>query len=313
MNNKLTVLNKQFYTPIHKDFTKQLDTETFQKEVNFAIQIFKKNSYLQNCDQKSVLDSVLNISMTGLTLNPVLNYAYLVPHKGKCVLYPSYQGLCKLATDTGSIKSIECHLIYQGDTIDIDLASDKKISSHKPYFLNGNEKGNILGGYSIAILQNGLKHIELMSIKDIYDIRNYSESYKAYKAGKIKSCIWIENEGEMCRKTIVKRHFKYLPKSHVPDSMQKAIELDNLDYDFPATYEQGNYIESLLITSTIDEKTQNNIYQTLANNGFTQKRAAECIEYLKQNQQDQILSGNGNYTQQDIQKKLSEINNDPKK
>jgi len=313
MSQQLTVLHKQFYTSIQKDFTKQLDVEAFQKEVNFAIQIFKGNSYLQKCDQKSVLDAILNVSLTGLTLNPVLNYAYLVPHKGKCVLYPSYQGLCKLATDTGAIKSIECQLIYEGDEIEIDLASEEKVKKHIPYFLNGKEQGKIIAGYSVAILENGIKHIETMSIKEIYDIRSYSESYKAFNNGKTKSCVWIDNEGEMCRKTIVKRHFKYLPKSHVPESMQKAIELDNSEYDFPATYEQGSYIESLLLTSSVDEKTQNGIYQQLSNGSFTQKRAAECIEYLKQNQLDQIESGNGNYTQGDIQKKLTEINADPKK
>jgi len=174
---EITVINEQFYNPIKGSFIRMLDEKAFKREVNFAIQILKKNQYLQTCSQESILDAVLNISQTSLTLNPVLNYAYLVPHKGKCVLYPSYQGLCKLATETGSIKSIECQLIYNGDDVLLDLSSEKKIEKHIPYFLNNKPQGEIVAGYSIATLENGIKHIEVMSRQQILDVRNYSESF----------------------------------------------------------------------------------------------------------------------------------------
>ena len=303
--NKLTVINEGFYKPIKDAFVKITNEKTFKKEINFAIQALKKNPYLQKCDANSVLESVLNISQTSLTLNPVLSYAYLVPHKGKCVLYPGYQGLVKLATETGTVTSIEVQLIYEGDDIDIDLASVERVKKHIPYILTGKEKGNIIGGYSIALLPDGSKHIEIMGVNDIYDVRQYSESYK-YDINKgTKNSPWINSEAEMCRKTILKRHFKYLPKSDSNEYLQRAIELDNQDYDFPATYQQGNYIESLLMSSSIDEKTESDIYDAL-NSGMTQKRAEECIEYLKNNQRDNIDGGH-NYTQGDIQKKLEQL------
>lgn len=304
MENQLTVLHRDFYKPIKSQFTNLLNEKEFIKETNFAIQAFKQNPYLQRCDVNSVLEAILNISQTGLTLNPVLNYAYLVPHKGKCVLYPSYQGLCKLATDSGSITSISCQLIYEGDEIDFDLASDEKVKKHVPAFLNSNERGKILGGYSIAILKDGLKHVEYMTEKQILEIREYSESYKAQKNGKIKSCVWTDNPEEMYRKTIVKRHFKYLPKSQVTNNFEKAIELDNKDYDFPASFEQGNMIESLLMSAAIPEKVEREIHQTLYGGDFTQKRAKKCIEYLQENQTDPIQSGN-NYNMTDVKNKLS--------
>lgn len=311
--SKVTVLTEDFYKPIKNRFEELLDSKTFKKEIQFAIQILSKSPYLQKCDANSVLESVLNISQTGLSLNPVLSLAYLIPHKGKCTLYPSYQGLCKLATDTGSITSISCQLIFENDEIEFDLASDEKVKKHIPYFLSGKEQGKIMGAYSIALLNDGSKHIEYMTTSQIHDVREYSESYRAYKNGKISTCIWIENEHEMFRKSVVKRHFKYLPKSHVSSKFQKALELDNQDYDFPASFEQGNMIESLLLTSTIPNKIEKQIYDALHNGSFTQKRAQECIQYLKDNQQDPITSGNGNYTQTDIKNKLEEINSDPRK
>jgi phage RecT family recombinase len=300
---KLTVINEAFYKPIKPNFIKVSDEKKFKTEINFAIQILKNNSYLQTCDSGSILESVLNVSQTGLSLNPVTAYAYLVPMKGKCVLMPGYQGLIKLVTDAGSVKSIEVQLIFEGDDIVVDLASDQKVKKHIPYLLTGKDKGEIIGGYSVGTLADGSRHIEIMSRKDIEEIRDCSESYKnAIKKG-WKNSPWQTNESEMFRKTIVRRHFKYLPKTD-NKQLEKALELDNQDYDFPISLGQGNYIESLLITASIDEKTSTNIYNTLSD--MTQSRAEECIIYLKDNQKDPIESGSG-YSHGDIQKKLSEL------
>lgn len=318
--SNLTPVQEDFYKPIKEKFVNQIDEKTFIREVNFAIQILKKNTYLQGASAESVLESVVNISQTGLTLNPVLKYAYLIPRKVKnqlvCVLEPGYQGLIKLATDTDNITSIEVQLVYEGDDVEIDFSSDRKVKKHIPYLLTGKDQGKILFGYSIAILKDGNRHVEIMSLSQIHDVRGCSDSYKNYVNKKSKgewaSSVWVSDEPEMCRKTIVKRHFKYLPKSD-NKKLEKAIELDNSDYDFPASFEQGNMIESLLLTSTIPNKVERQIHDTLYNGEFTKKRAEECIQYLKENQQDSITSGNGNYSQGDIQKKLTEVMQDEKK
>ena len=302
----LLPITKEFYTPIKADFVKIANEKKFREEIIYAIQILKGNEFMQKCDGQSILDAVLNISQTSLTLNPILNEAYLVPHKGKCVLYPSYQGLCKLATETGHIKSIECQLIYEGDDVVIDLATTERIKKHTPYILTGKPKGRVLGGYSIATIDDGHKHIEIMSEAQIHDVRKYSESFKRDGIKKTSYSPWNNFADEMYRKTIVKRHFKYLPKATVSEAMQKAIELDNKDYDFPATFEQGSYIESLLLSSSIPEKTEREIFRALHASEFTQSKAADCIEYLKDNQTDAIDAG-GNYSQTDIQKKLQSL------
>lgn len=305
---KLPVLQESFYKPIQQNFIKLADEKAFKREIGFAIQIIKGNAALQKCDANTVLEAVYNISQTGLTLNPVLKYAYLIPRKGKCILEPGYQGLIKLATDTDNISSINVQLVYQGDECEIDLASDQKIIKHIPYVATGKDPGDVIYGYSIATLQDGSKHPEVMSLKQILDIREYSESYKAYvakqKKGEWASSVWVSDPHEMYRKTIVKRHFKYLPKSD-NRQLERAIELDNQDYDFPATYEQGNMIEGLLMSAAIPEKVEREIYRALHGNEFTQKRAEECIEYLKENQTDPVASGNY-YNQGDIQTKFKE-------
>jgi len=260
--NELTIGQKEFYNSIKSMWVSQsgLDESVFQKEVSFAIQHAIKNPFLQKCDSNSVLRAVMNVAQVGLTLNPVSKYAYLIPRYNgaskqmECVLEPSYIGLSKLLTDSGSVKSIECHLIYEGDAIKVDMASDQKILSHVPYFLNGKDKGGILGVYSNATLADGKKHVEIMSFVELHEIRDRSESYKAFVAKKIPACTWTTDEGEMCRKTIIKRHSKYLPKSEQTNKFDQAVDLDNQVNGFrePMDFGMLQFLETSIDRSTID-------------------------------------------------------------
>lgn len=262
MSQELEIIKKEFYNQIRPMWVSQsgLDESVFQKEVSFAIQHAIKNPYLQKCEPNSVLRAVMNIAQVGLTLNPVSKFAYLIPRYNnaakqlECVLEPSYIGLSKLLTDSGSVTSIECQLIHEGDLIKVDMASDQKILNHVPYFLNGKPKGGILGVYSNATLPDGSKHVEVMSFADLCEIKERSESWKAYQAKKINTCTWVTDEGEMSRKTIIKRHSKYLPKSERTDKFDKAVDLDNQVNGFrePMDFGMLQFLETTLDRSTIN-------------------------------------------------------------
>jgi len=262
METTLDLTKKEFYSQIKNTWLEQsgLTDSDFAKEVSFAIQHTVKNPYLKNCDSKSVLRAIMNVAQIGLTLNPVLKYSYLVPRYNskekiiECVLEPSYVGLAKLLTDSGSVTSIECHVIHEGDECQIDIANPLKVIKHEPYFLTGKSKGKIKGVYSLATLPDGSRHFEGMSYEDVCEIRDRSESYKAYKEGKTKSCIWVSDEQEMCRKTVIKRHSKYLPKSVGTEKLDKAIELDNEVNGFrePMDFGMLQFLETSIDRSTID-------------------------------------------------------------
>ena len=267
-----------------------VDEIEFNKEVSYALQHVSKNKMLSQADGNSVLSSIINVLQVGLSLNPVLKLGYLVPRwdsnsrANVCAFEPSYQGLTKLATDSGSVLSIASHLVYENDEFSVSYGTQESII-HNPTFKN---KGEIIAVYAVATLHDGSKMIEVMNIEEVNDIRGRSDSYKAFEANKIKSCVWISDYGEMCRKTVVRRLFKYIPKTDKFEKLAKAISYDESDYT--ATPEQIDYIESLLSTSTIAVEKQFNI--EIEMNSYSQSQAQKCISYLKDNQVDPLQRGN---------------------
>lgn len=289
--NQVSPISKSFLEQVKPSFLEQsgLKESDFKKEVSFAVQLASANPYLQQCTPDSALKAILNVAQIGLTLNPVRKEAYLVPRwnsklqQNEVCLDPSYIGLIKLATDSGIVKSINCQLIYSGDEIEIDLSEENPIRKHTPYILTGKDKGEIIGVYSVATLRDGSKHAELMGRSEIESIRERSEGYKAFKLGKTKSNVWVSDEGEMFRKTVIKRHCKYLPKSG--DKLYKAIEVSNYasGFDEGLSHSLWAYVESKLESSILDEPRKEAMRLELEKYQYKWE-ADKMLEYLEQYQ-----------------------------
>lgn len=274
------------FDKIQDKFLELVDEKTFKKECSFALQAFAKNNYLASATTESKLQSVLNVAQTGLTLNPVSPMAYLVPRsiKGQvqCTLMPSYQGLVKLITDTGSVTSVSAYPVYEGDEFEPSLGTTPKIS-HTPKF----KSKTVQLVYAVAVLPDGSKQIEIMGMDDIHAVREYSESWKAYKAGKVSSCVWVSHDGEMWRKSVLKRLCKYLPKSERWERLNEAIGIDDVDMDFPASYEQVNYALSLIETSTLDDDRKASLEKE-AMGEISASEISKMISHLQTNQLDEV-------------------------
>jgi len=193
---------------------------SFNKELEFALQIFEKNDYLLKMSPSSLKNALVNIALSGLTLNPILRLAYLVPRKGMCCVDVSYQGIIKILTDTGSVKSIKSDVCYEKDVFDIELGSNGFVK-HKP-FLGEGVRGRKLGAYSIAVLNDGSEHIDFMRWDEIMAIKSRSESVKSGKQS-----AWDTDTDEMACKTVIKRHAKYLPKSERSIMAFNAMAFDD--------------------------------------------------------------------------------------
>lgn len=286
-------ISKEIFKPIKEDWISQsnLNEATFIKECSFAVQHIQKTPLLEKCSQSSIIKSVLNLAQIGLTLNPVSKEAYLIPRYNKdlksfeCVLDPSYMGLMKLLTDSGAIKKIESQIIWEGDEVEANMSGDRKIEKHVPYFLMANEKGNMRGVYSLAMLHDNSYHCEIMSAADVDEIMKRSESYKAYENKKIKTCIWITDKGEMSRKTVIKRHYKYLPKSGNLEKLERAIELDNIanGFDEPIDIGMVHLIEGLIHNSILADEEKEKLENEIITLEY-KSQGLKMINYLNNNQ-----------------------------
>lgn len=281
--------------PYQDKILQLIDKPTFIREVAFASQILSTNDKLRQCSQTTILQSIYNVATTGLSLNPILKYAALTPRyvKGewKCILSPQYQGLVKLITDSGSVRSVYAHAVYEGDIFEPTLGTDAGIK-HIPKY-ESKEWNKV---YAVAVLHDGSKMFEVMTKEEVFEVRATSDTWKAYEAKKIeaKQVMWITWEVEMARKTVIKRLVKYLPKTEQYDKVAEAIQLDNSEYG--ATDGQINFIESLILTSTYDGDTQT-ILIDKALSGITSSEASSMIRDLQENQMTPEERGNMSMTE----------------
>jgi recombination protein RecT len=205
----------------HTKFT-AINPEKASMELGFAMQIIQNNDDLQRCEPKSILNAVVNVARTSVTLNPVMRLAYLVPRKGKCVLDFSYMGLVAMLRDNNCIKSISAHIVYEDEDFDYDVAYNK--ISHKPRFAKTEEEHKSrqrIGCYSRATLPNGEIVFEFMPMWEIEKVKRLSAgSNSIYSA-------WQTWEEEMIKKVVIKRHFKMLISGNPSEALATALQIEN--------------------------------------------------------------------------------------
>lgn len=295
----------------YKDQLDQIiSREKLVKEIGFAVQAVNSNKKLQECSQASIIKGVYNVALTGLSLNPISKFAALVPKyisgSGmEAVLFPMYQGLVKLLTDTGSVISVTTHVVYKGDEFEYSLGLRQDIV-HKPK----HQSKEVEFAYSIGKLADGSFMIEVMDKEALDYIRGCSDTWKAYEAGKLSKelCIWFQHEGEMYRKTVLKRLCKYLPKTEQWQKIHEAIAIDNEQYEI--SHGQQDQLFNLIAKSTYDDDTKA-ILERKVSSGINPNEFEVMKLELMQNQIDPVLSGN--YNQTDLKKHIGKISGDNRK
>lgn len=214
----------------------------FNKELGFAVQILKNSDFLAGIalnDPTELQAALYNVALTGLSLNPTLRLAYLLPrtvkisgqYVKKICLEPSYMGLVKILTDAGSVRQVWAECVYEADSFEVMLGTQPSIR-HIPNYNESRADDKIIAAYAVAELAGGLRQFEVMSRRQIDGIKARSESVRAKSHSP-----WDSDFSEMCRKTAIRRIFKYLPKTEVPPQTLNALEIfdanNAIDNDAP--------------------------------------------------------------------------------
>lgn len=186
---------------------------TWAEESQFAIQSLQKNETLAKCAPHTVQNAVINVAAVGLTLNPALGYAYLVPEGGECNLKVSFKGLLKIATDSGSILWAKAEIVKENDDFEYLGVCTAPIHKMNPF----KERGATIGVYCVAKTNDGDFLVAHMSMEDINKVKN---------AAKIKT-VWNAWPDEMIKKAMIKRASKQWPKTDKTDRLDRAIAVVN--------------------------------------------------------------------------------------
>jgi recombination protein RecT len=181
---------------------------------------------------EKVAAAVLNCAQIGLSLDPLFGQAYLEPRWNRdaraynCRLGIGYRGHIALILRAGQVTSIVARVIYEHDTHDIDVGSDKVI--HKP-LLSG-DPGRRIAAYARADFPSGHQVYELMREHDLNQVREMANSKGDSKGGGKgrQNGPWYTWPDEMDKKSCVNRLRKWLLPSV---EMQMAARWDAETHD----------------------------------------------------------------------------------
>lgn len=250
-----TAQQQPYYTPnygapmdngiaLYKDDFNNVLTDnalTWQKECQFAEQVLAKNDYLAKAAKaqpNSLRAAIINVAAIGISLNPALKHAYLVPRRlntngpQMVCLDISYQGLLALAIKERSISWGQAKLVHKDDTYQNNGADKEPTHQYQAF----GERGPVIGAYCTVKLPSGDYLTEEMSVGEIQMVANTSMAANGP---------WKKWWGQMARKTVIKRASNYWPKCvKVMEAVAVLNQHEGIDF------EQAEVVEPVATEST---------------------------------------------------------------
>lgn len=171
-----------------------------EKFVRIVLTAVQRNPDLLNAGRDSVYAACMLAAQDGLL--PDGREAAMVMFGRTCTYMPMVSGILKKIWNSGTVKSISPHCVYENEEFDRWVDEKGEHMIHKPKL---SDRGNFKCVYAIAETKEGGILIEVMSIDDIEQVRNVS---KNKNGGPWKD--WFQ---EMAKKTVIRRLAKRLPIS----------------------------------------------------------------------------------------------------
>jgi len=199
-----------------------------ERLLNLALSAISRNELLRSTidnpsTQASILKSCIGAAQLGVEIDTPLGEAFILPFYSKkkscyiAQLVMGYPGLVNLGYRSGMIEAPEARVVFEGDLFEYAFGTSAYIT-HEP--ARPDERGDVVAFYAILWVK-GSSHplFEVMPIEDVETIRDGSP------AAKNKQSPWWQHPIPMGQKTVLKRVYRYAPKS---PELTRAIKYDNL-------------------------------------------------------------------------------------
>jgi recombination protein RecT len=192
---------------------------TPERLLRIALSEVRRNPRLAQCSAPSLLGAIFTCAQLGLEPGGPLGHAFLIPYRDECQFQIGYKGMIELARRSGQIESLSARSVYENDRFDYSYGLHEDLV-HQPAT---GERGELTHAYAVAKLKDGGIQFEVMDRHELEEIRDGSQGYQTAIKYNKKDSPWISSFDEMCRKTVIRRMFKYLP---VSIELVKAASLD---------------------------------------------------------------------------------------
>lgn len=180
-----------------------------------------KVSVLQSCSKASIINTLLDMTIQGLS--PAKKQCYFVAFGGKLQLMKSYLGNIAATKRLKGVKDVFANIIYEKDEFAYELDLEigvKKITKHEQKFENI-DIAKIKGAYAVITREDGPSYVEVMNIDQIK---------KAWNQGAAKGNSGAHNNftDEMAKKTVINRACKnFVCTSDDSDLLIESINRSN--------------------------------------------------------------------------------------
>lgn len=186
----------------------------FAREAEFAVQALRANDYTMkvamqsDAGRMSLRDAIVQSAVLGISLNPALGHAYLVPYGDRLQFHPSYRGLRDLAIEDGLILWARSEVVYKADKVTVREDEDgERFVTHEfdPF---ATDRGEIVGAYCAWADGTGRRDLVFETEAEILaSHRARSIAWTKQGAG-----IWKTDPVEARRKALMKRAQKSWPR-----------------------------------------------------------------------------------------------------
>ena len=152
---------------------------------------------LQNCTPQSIMRSAARAASLGLSCDPALGQAYLVPYKNDATLIPGWRGIRDMAYRTGQIAKINVGFIAEGqEWVEDQLTGEAHIEG-----LPKNNKP--IGYFAYMKTFSGREHSLYMTNEEIDAHKEkYAQGYDRSKSA------WRTDWHKMAMKTVLSQMLK---------------------------------------------------------------------------------------------------------
>lgn len=210
----------RYYTP-----------EQFITIVRTAI---NKNPKLAECTGESFMVALLTSAQMGIAPNG--RDGHLIPRwnskigeRGamECTFQADYKGLVSLIRKNENVVDVYACTVHEKDEFKIknglhrDLIHEIDIKS---------PRGEIIGVYAVIQYKDGTASWDFMAREEVENVRDRSESWKAHVSKKYDTP-WKTDEGEMFKKTVIKRLLKLADLSQ--ETMDRLAVDTTIDFPQP--------------------------------------------------------------------------------